>query len=81
MVDYFEIILTVCWLVGLLVGVTVGLASWLVGWFAFSSLEPIVSFSRRRLITRHDGHWRHTEFEFFHCLALNNKIENGSKNV
>ena len=47
---------------------------------SFSSSGPIVSFSRRRLGTRHEGLWRHTKFEVFHWLAANNKILNGSKN-
>ena len=40
----------------------------------FSSPEPIASFSRRRLGTRHEGLWRHTKFEFFHWLVANNEI-------
>ena len=40
----------------------------------FSSPEPIASFSRRRLGTRHEGLWRHTKFDFFDWLIANNEI-------
>ena len=46
----------------------------ILGVKAFSSPVPIVSFSRRRLGTRHEGLWRHTKFEFFDWLVANNEI-------